>query len=572
MGSGVAAISGYKIEANDGSSWVTSVANTSSTATTWTVAGLTKGNTYTFRVSAINSDGAGLASSASSGVNLPSLPGNPPPPTVVAGIESVTLTVAAGTGGTPTSYDVVAVPGAVERCTVTGASGSCTISNLTAGKSYTFQAQAINVSGRSFSGLSAAVTPTAPPATPKKTSKSGRSETVAEPIAPALAPPATPRVLAVPRSVAGEQDAADDLLLDEASAPVLGKPNRAQPPSKPVVMVGGRQVALSTSTSNGTQATMRAGSFVVQVGVDAASGTVTSDSSGATEIVTTIDSLLALEGSGLQPGELVQVYLPRTDDDAPEIGLFVVGEDGSFAGDAPFLTAFNEPLPIGRNSLQLVSVDENGDQVIVEMAITVEQGAPVPEVNREDGSIPQVEPGEAEGTSAGEPAEINVTALEEQDRAIVDGKDWAMVVAVEDSDGSVAESETGAVVTLVSDQDAEVFGSGFMAGTQAHVWLFSEPVLLGTVTVGEDGSFSGAVNVDGRLIDPGNHTLQLQGVGEDGYVKAANLGVAVDSAPVPTTGAAPETPSVWLWLALVVLLLAVVVIVLMSVRRKRRNA
>ena len=64
----------------------------------------------------------------------------PSAPTVVAGIESATITVAQPASGlVPRSYVVTATPGG-KTCTVTGTSGECTISELTAGVSYTFSA------------------------------------------------------------------------------------------------------------------------------------------------------------------------------------------------------------------------------------------------------------------------------------------------------------------------------------------------------------------------------------------------------------------------------------------------
>lgn len=74
--------------------------------------------------------------------------------------------------------------------------------------------------------------------------------------------------------------------------------------------------------------------------------------------------------------------------------------------------------------------------------------------------------------------------------------------------------------------------------TRADVWLFSEPTLLGTVDIDENGEFNGVVNVDGNVVAVGEHTRQLQGIGDDGYVRAANLGVVVgentDVVPNPT--------------------------------------
>jgi hypothetical protein len=78
------------------------------------------------------------------------------------------------------------------------------------------------------------------------------------------------------------------------------------------------------------------------------------------------------------------------------------------------------------------------------------------------------------------------------------------------------------------------------------------------VTIDEEGRFDGDVNIDGRVITAGDHTLQLQGVGEDGYVRAANMGVTVDD---PTAGAAEETAEsslmfIW-WVLAAVIVVAV---------------
>jgi hypothetical protein len=81
----------------------------------------------------------------------------------VYGDTQVTVTVAAGTGGTPSSYTVSASPqvsGVTRTCTVTGASGSCIVTGLTNGVAYTFSATATNVAGTSTA--SSATYPTTP--------------------------------------------------------------------------------------------------------------------------------------------------------------------------------------------------------------------------------------------------------------------------------------------------------------------------------------------------------------------------------------------------------------------------
>ena len=91
-------------------------------------------------------------------------PGVPLQPTVVSGDEQVTVSVAAGSGGTPASYTVSASPqvgGVTKTCTVTVPATSCIVTGLTNGTAYTFTATATNTTGTSAaSAASAAVTPT----------------------------------------------------------------------------------------------------------------------------------------------------------------------------------------------------------------------------------------------------------------------------------------------------------------------------------------------------------------------------------------------------------------------------
>ena len=149
------------------------------------VTGLTGGSTYTVTATAKNSAGDSGESGASSTVTVtaPTRPGMPPQPTVVAGTTKVTATVAAGKGGTPTSYTVKAYddaanrtcgfscPASYESCTVTGASGSCDVTGLTAGGSYTVTATASNSAGtsdESDSTFAVTITNSTVPGTPPK--------------------------------------------------------------------------------------------------------------------------------------------------------------------------------------------------------------------------------------------------------------------------------------------------------------------------------------------------------------------------------------------------------------------
>lgn len=82
-------------------------------------------------------------------------PAAPPAPMAVAADGQATITVTAAAGVPPTSFKVTAVQDPTKTCTVTGAAGSCVITGLANGTSYTFTAIAYNT-------VATAVSPSSP--------------------------------------------------------------------------------------------------------------------------------------------------------------------------------------------------------------------------------------------------------------------------------------------------------------------------------------------------------------------------------------------------------------------------
>jgi photosystem II stability/assembly factor-like uncharacterized protein/predicted RNA-binding protein with TRAM domain len=125
-----------------------------------TVAGLSKGDSYTFTVSAANSAGSGPPSSPSTPVTMPTIPGTPEITGTVAGNGEVTVSfLSAGNGGSPvTSYQVNAddlTDTSNGGQTASGSSSPITVTGLNNGDSYSFTISACNAVGCS---------PTSPPA------------------------------------------------------------------------------------------------------------------------------------------------------------------------------------------------------------------------------------------------------------------------------------------------------------------------------------------------------------------------------------------------------------------------
>ncbi len=152
-GNGGSAVTGYTVAATD----LTTPANGGQTATGATspivVSGLTNGDTYTFTVTATNTVGTGLPSSASNTVVPATVPGAPTIGTATAGNASATVafTPPSGNGGSAvTGYTVTATDlttPANGGQTATGSSSPIVVSGLVDGDSYDFTVTATNAVG-----------------------------------------------------------------------------------------------------------------------------------------------------------------------------------------------------------------------------------------------------------------------------------------------------------------------------------------------------------------------------------------------------------------------------------------
>jgi hypothetical protein len=270
----------------------------------------------------------------------------------------------------------------------------------------------------------------------------------------------------------------------------------------------------------------------------------------------------------------VQVFMPLGQNGSREVSQLTVDQTGSFSGDAVFTTRPTDPpLPIGRNVLQIASLNDAGERVVVEMAINIAQPVPSPQLLREDGAIPGLTPGQSLATQAGVPIDVSLTVDSDAGDTLVEGDGWTFSVNL-GGDNNVSETpDGGALLTMVRGGEATISGNGFMPLSRADIWLFSDPTLLGSVEIDENGEFNGVVSIDGRVIPVGDHTLQLQGVGVDGFILAANLGVVVTDADDQAAAATSEASVSMLWWVIAVLvLIAILAVVWWRIGARRRQS
>jgi uncharacterized repeat protein (TIGR02543 family) len=137
-----------------------------------TVTGLTNGSSYTFKVSATNAVGTSDSSTASAPIKIAGVADAPATVTAIAGDQSATVSATgnwntvAGSGGESVTVIVFTTMDGLHTCTATLPATSCTMTGLTNGTAYTFNAVAQNAVGNSPATTSAAVTPAGAPTAP----------------------------------------------------------------------------------------------------------------------------------------------------------------------------------------------------------------------------------------------------------------------------------------------------------------------------------------------------------------------------------------------------------------------
>ncbi len=411
----------------------------------------------------------------------------------------------------------------------------------------------ITIKAKNTTGVSAASNSiNATPAVPSSPSSGGSSSVAAT---PTPTPTATTR--ATPRPT------------QPLAGPVNTGTRPSQVPAEPTALIGGVPTTTTSRVIDQSKLNILAGALNLEVQVKQDQGTVTRNDSGGTQLEVRKGSSTTITGSGVRPFSTVQVFLPLQGENAKEIARIPTTATGTFNGQAVFATQLKEmPLPIGRQVLQIVSADPSGRQAVVEMTVNIAQPAPAPEQNRDNGELPELPPGSSIATRAGVPVPVTIEAIEQEGQAIVQGDGWNMSIDVPDANGQVTKTDGGALLKFVQNETVFVQGDGFLPGTRADVWLFSDPTLLGTVDIDENGNFSGQIAVDGKFVPTGEHTLQVQGVGTDGYVRAANLGVVVEANPVASSSA---LSSIWAY-ALIAVGLGATWWFFIVARRRRKEA
>jgi hypothetical protein len=111
---------------------------------------------------------------------------------------------------------------------------------------------------------------------------------------------------------------------------------------------------------------------------------------------------------------------------------------------------------------------------------------------------------------------------------VLNAPGWNLNLLPLDSAGNPVPLNGNSQIFLASNSRIGVAGDGFLPNSPVNVYLFSNPVLLGTVLTDKDGKFKADFPVLSS-IDAGNHTIQVNGFSPSKDIRSASVGLLVQA-------------------------------------------
>ncbi len=499
---------------------------------------LVDGQLYTVTTTATNTKGTSQSSPATTALFDP--PSTPSVDEVVLGTTSVTVSVTPGPEDTsgPASFFTVVVGPNGGSCMVTPPATTCTVSPLTPNRQYTVTVVATNGKGVSEDSEPAAarlILPSAPPppvvavldgtsvyvlVTPPEPPETPTKYTVVTTTSAGPGPGCVFTPPAVACTLTGLTTDAEYAIstivtngygsspTGSATTALIAEPAT---PLEPVLVPGNGQATVTVRPGSGGG---EASVFLVSADPDAVSCEVVPPATscvlaGLTNGVEYTVSVMA--GNGV--GNSTVSALARVTPEEPRV-----------------------VLPPGIGNLITSPVPTSPVPTTVPSTLPPTSTTTVPPVRPPTTTVPlQLPPGVVSVLVDDTPVPVEVTAVSPTEVAVTGAGFELRLVAECSASCEVATNPDGEpVIQLEPTGGVRVTGTGFLPGSVAYVWLFSDPRLLGTVTVNADGSFAGVLPVG--VLEAGEHTLQVQGTSATGVMRVANLGVVVTEASVPTPG------------------------------------
>ena len=140
----------------------------------------------------------------------------------------------------------------------------------------------------------------------------------------------------------------------------------------------------------------------------------------------------------------------------------------------------------------------------------------------------------------GVPAPVTVETDPTTQQVSVSGGGITLTASTEGQNGQTLPLAPDGSLLVPQDGAIPMSGSGFAGGSEVGLFLFSDPINLGTVTANAGGTAIATAQIP-STVPTGSHTLQIAGTNSSGQTIALSMGITVTNPPVITLVKGPRT-------------------------------
>jgi len=189
-------------------------------------------------------------------------------------------------------------------------------------------------------------------------------------------------------------------------------------------------------------------------------------------------------------------------------------------------------------------------------------------------TLPELAPMEGVALVNGQVEPMVISANQSRDGFSATGDGFGMNFAAVSRRGAPINLDNDGNILLDGDRNVTFGGFGFAPGSLVQVWLFSDPVALRQVVADKNGEFTGESTIPGN-IPFGQHTVQLNGITNEGVIRTLSMGVKLTEPAVPVTPAQSQIEGLsfnWIYAVIIFPLAFVLWFVLARRRSERKTA
>jgi len=153
-------------------------------------------------------------------------------------------------------------------------------------------------------------------------------------------------------------------------------------------------------------------------------------------------------------------------------------------------------------------------------------------------ALPSLTPTQSVAFENGSAVQAELTVTSNGSGYMLQAGSWQVALEATDTQGAPLVLDDSGNIVLNSNRLVQFQGTGFAPGSIIKVWLFSDPSSIADVVADSGGNFTGSAQLPSDIAN-GNHTIQLNGLTEDGQVRSVALGVVVQPDLIAPPAMAP---------------------------------